>query len=262
MQQSAPDASALAMSPEYCIPPSAITGIPCFAATLAQSKIAVTCGTPVPATMRVVQIEPGPMPTLIASAPASISASAASGVAMLPATICDVGPARLQLAHHLDDRLRVAVGGVDDEDVDVLARSAPRRAPRRPCRRRPPRRRAGGPRSSFVASGYWIFFWMSLTVMSPLRRPSSSTIGSFSILCLPRSASACSSVVPIGAGDEVLGGHEVADRRVEPDAEAQVAVRQDPDEVAALVGDRDAGDPVASTSAPRASETSVVGRQA
>ena len=28
--------------------------------------IAVSCGTPTPATMRVVQIEPGPMPTLMA----------------------------------------------------------------------------------------------------------------------------------------------------------------------------------------------------
>ena len=41
--------------------------------------IAVSCGTPTPATMRVVQIEPGPMPTLTASAPASISALRAVG---------------------------------------------------------------------------------------------------------------------------------------------------------------------------------------
>ena len=40
-----------------------------------------------PATTRVVQIAPGPMPTLTASAPASISAAVASGVATLPATI-------------------------------------------------------------------------------------------------------------------------------------------------------------------------------
>ena len=46
---------------------------------------AVSCGTPTPATMRVVQIEPGPMPTLMASAPASMSASAPSAVAILPA---------------------------------------------------------------------------------------------------------------------------------------------------------------------------------
>ena len=43
------------------------------------SMMAVSCGTPTPATMRVVQIEPGPMPTLTASAPASISALRAVG---------------------------------------------------------------------------------------------------------------------------------------------------------------------------------------
>jgi hypothetical protein len=48
---------------------------------------ACNCGTPTPATTRVVQIEPGPMPTLMQSAPAAISAAAPSAVAMLPATI-------------------------------------------------------------------------------------------------------------------------------------------------------------------------------
>ncbi len=42
-------------------------------------RSAVICGTPTPATMRVVQIEPGPMPTLTPSAPASTSAFAAVG---------------------------------------------------------------------------------------------------------------------------------------------------------------------------------------
>ena len=37
-----------------------------------------------PATIRVVQIEPGPIPTLTASAPTSNSAKAASPVAILP----------------------------------------------------------------------------------------------------------------------------------------------------------------------------------
>jgi hypothetical protein len=46
--------------------------------------MAVTCGTPTPATTRVVQIEPGPMPTFTASAPASTKARAAEPVAMLP----------------------------------------------------------------------------------------------------------------------------------------------------------------------------------
>ena len=38
-----------------------------------------------PATTLVVQIEPGPMPTFTASAPAAIRSSAASAVAILPA---------------------------------------------------------------------------------------------------------------------------------------------------------------------------------
>ena len=84
--QSAPAATALARSPENCMPPSAITGTPASAAAVAQSNTALICGTPTPATTRVVQIEPGPMPTFTASAPASISASAASAVATLPAT--------------------------------------------------------------------------------------------------------------------------------------------------------------------------------
>ena len=46
--------------------------------------IALICGTPTPATIRVVQIEPGPIPTFTASAPYSTSALAAAAVAMLP----------------------------------------------------------------------------------------------------------------------------------------------------------------------------------
>ena len=44
------------------------------------------CGTPTPEITRVVQIEPGPMPTLTASAPASIRSRAPSAVATFPAT--------------------------------------------------------------------------------------------------------------------------------------------------------------------------------
>ena len=89
MAQSAPAAIALARSPEYLMPPpSAITGVLLLRATSTASMMAVSCGTPTPATTRVVQIEPGPMPTLIESAPASISALAPSAVAILPATTC------------------------------------------------------------------------------------------------------------------------------------------------------------------------------
>src|SRR5271163_718167 len=82
--QLAPAASALATSPEYLIPPSAITGMPDLAATAQTSITAEICGTPTPATTRVVQIEPGPMPTFTASAPCLTRSSAASAVTMLP----------------------------------------------------------------------------------------------------------------------------------------------------------------------------------
>ena len=95
MAQSAPAASAFARSPEYLMPPSAITGVPDFFAASTQSMMAVSCGTPTPATIRVVQIEPGPMPTLIESAPESISAFAPSAVAMFPATTCTAFDNRL-----------------------------------------------------------------------------------------------------------------------------------------------------------------------
>ena len=50
--------------------------------------MAVFWGTPTPVTTRVVQMDPGPIPTLTASIPLSTSASAASLVAILPAMIC------------------------------------------------------------------------------------------------------------------------------------------------------------------------------
>ena len=81
--------------------------------------MAVSCGTPTPATMRVVQIEPGPMPTLTASAPASISARAPSAVAMLPAMTWQALLRRFTARDRLDHALGMAVGGVDHDDVDL-----------------------------------------------------------------------------------------------------------------------------------------------
>jgi hypothetical protein len=68
----APAASALATSPAKRMPPSAISGTPVPSSARATSSIAVICGTPTPATIRVVQMAPGPMPTLTASAPAML----------------------------------------------------------------------------------------------------------------------------------------------------------------------------------------------
>src|SRR5690606_577072 len=80
----APATMALDRSPEKRMPPSAIIGTPVPSSAAETLAMAEICGTPTPATMRVVQIEPGPIPTLTASAPALTRSSAASAVAMLP----------------------------------------------------------------------------------------------------------------------------------------------------------------------------------
>ena len=69
MTELAPAAMALATSPENLMPPSAIKGIFFFFKASYTSLIAVICGTPTPATIRVVQIYPGPIPTFTLSAP-------------------------------------------------------------------------------------------------------------------------------------------------------------------------------------------------
>ena len=68
------------------MPPSAITGIPAGPAVFIALKIAVICGTPTPEMIRVVQIDPGPIPTLTASAPASIKSFTPLGRRNVPAT--------------------------------------------------------------------------------------------------------------------------------------------------------------------------------
>jgi len=69
MTLEAPAAMALATSPEKRMPPSAMQGMPVPASASATFWMAVICGTPTPATTRVVQMEPGPMPTFTPSAP-------------------------------------------------------------------------------------------------------------------------------------------------------------------------------------------------
>jgi hypothetical protein len=116
---SAPAANALTRSPEVLMPPSAITGVvsPASCNPRTASMIAVNCGTPKPVTMRVVQIEPGPMPTLIASAPAAARSRAPAAVATLPATICACEKSRRSQPHHLDAVVGVTVRNVEHEHI-------------------------------------------------------------------------------------------------------------------------------------------------
>ena len=87
-------------------------------AAAAQSWMAVTCGTPTPATTRVVQIDPGPTPTFTPSAPAATMASTASAVTTLP-PITSTSKAPLIAFTTSSTPDVVAVGGVDDEQVDA-----------------------------------------------------------------------------------------------------------------------------------------------
>ena len=83
--QLAPAAMAFTISPVYRIPPSLMMPTFLFFKAMAASITAVICGTPVPATILVVHIDPGPIPTFTASAPASANALAPAPVATLPA---------------------------------------------------------------------------------------------------------------------------------------------------------------------------------
>ena len=74
------------MSPENLMPPSAMIGTPESFAARAHSRIAVICGTPAPVTTRVVQIDPGPIPTFSPSMPSEIRSRAPSAVATFPAS--------------------------------------------------------------------------------------------------------------------------------------------------------------------------------
>ena len=80
----APKRIDLAMSPCVRIPPSAIIGL---RAAFAHQRRAANCQPPVPKPVFtfVIQTFPGPIPTLVASAPAFSSSRTASGVPTFPA---------------------------------------------------------------------------------------------------------------------------------------------------------------------------------
>ena len=99
------------------MPPSAMKGTPLARNACATSATAEICGTPTPATTRVVQIEPGPMPTLTPSAPAATSASAASAVTTLPPMTCMLRMRFLDASHAVQYAFREPVGSVHDDDV-------------------------------------------------------------------------------------------------------------------------------------------------
>ena len=78
---------------------------------------AVICGMPTPATMRVVQIEPGPWPTLMAFAPHSARNSTPAALVTLPAMIGSFGKRIAQHSHRVAHAFAMAVRGGNGDDV-------------------------------------------------------------------------------------------------------------------------------------------------
>ena len=170
------------------MPPSAMIGI--SPAAPAASMIAVSCGTPTPATIRVVQMLPGPIPTFTASAPAPISARVASAVATLPATTCTAFDNRLIRSTALATPSECPCA------VSITTRSTP--ASINACERSNPASPTveaaatrNRPISSLHAWGLRTLFSVSFSVKSPVRCPCPSVTSSFSIRRCFISAIAC-----------------------------------------------------------------------
>ena len=144
----------------------------------------MTWGTPTPATMRVVQIEPGPTPTFTASTPASMSACAPSRVATLPpmtsmwANVASVF-SRVTMSMTPCDCPFAVSTTITSTPASRRASARSHASPKKPIAA-PTRSR---PWSSFVARGYFSLLSKSLIVMSPASLPASSMSGSFSTRC-------------------------------------------------------------------------------
>ena len=227
------------------MPPSAMTGTPAARATFAHSMTAVICGTPTPATTRVVQIDPGPMPTFTRVGAGPDQVARRRGGGDVARDEVDPPPVRPpQPPHRVEHGLGVPVRGVDDDDVDAgldqplgallrVAADADRGADAQPA--------------VPVLAGVRVLEVL-LDVLDgdqPDEPPLAVDDGQL------LDAVAVQDVLGLLEGhlaadrDQVLPGHEQRDRPLEVVLEAQVAVREDADEPAALVlDDRHARDAV------------------
>ena len=140
------------------------------------------CGTPTPATTRVVQIEPGPIPTFTTSTPTSNKARVPSPVATFPAiNVASGNVSRISLILRITPALCPCAVSMTMASAPASSKAFARSnvseviptaaaTSKRPC-------------SSFAAFGNSITFSISLMVINPAKRPFSSTSGNFSILC-------------------------------------------------------------------------------
>ena len=228
------------------MPPSAMIGTLRAEAARAQSMIELIIGTPMPATTRVVQMEPPPMPTFTASTPASISASVASGGRHVAGDEIGVRELAPDARHHVDDALRVAVRGVDDEHVDAggdqrlralerILADADRRAASQPAERILARERILD-RLLDVLDGD-----------QPLEPVVAIDDEQLLDLVLVQDLARLVERRADRHGEERVFRHHLVDRAVHVRLEPQVAIGEDADEppfLAAVVGDRHARDAV------------------
>src|SRR5664279_2686471 len=142
-------------------------------------------------------MEPGPMPIFTASAPRRTRSRVPSAVATFPARTGVEGNLFFRDVS-AESTPSLWPGEESSTRRSTFAATSSRarssRSPLAPTAAATRRR----PKESLHALGYLICFWMSLTVMSPLRFPARSTTRSFSIRWRWRSSLACSSVVPGG----------------------------------------------------------------
>ena len=169
-----------------------------FLTALTASITAVICGTPVPATTRVVHIEPGPMPTFIASAPALANALAPAAVATLPAITSilaklffiafsmSITPlvCPCALSRHITSTPTLCRASTLCKVSLVMPTPAP--TSKRPL-------------PSFTACGWFFSFSISPKVTRPISLPALFTTGNFSILFFLKMSSAFFKSVPSGA---------------------------------------------------------------
>ena len=199
--------------------------------------------------MRVVQIDPGPIPTLIASAPASASAFAASAVATLPATTWTEFETPFTRSTALATSRVVAVRGVDHDAIAAgvdqrfraskagIADGRRRRYPQPPFGILGGKRR--GDRLFDVLDGDQPDAMIVLVDDQQFLDPAL-------VKDPPR--------LGLGGADrhrrKIVPRHQLADRLARIFGEANVPIGQNSAQLARFLDDRDPADPVRSSSAP------------
>ena len=207
------------------------------------SAMAVICGTPAPETTRVVQIEPGPMPTLTPSAPSAISSRAPSKVATLPAMSSTSGNCFLMWLTASSTRL-LWPWAVSITSTSTLLLTSSLRALQEIAGRADGR--ADTQTSLLVLGGVRVLEFL-LDVLNGDQALEVVLVvdhQQFFHAVLVQDLLGLFERGADGDGDQVFLGHHLGDGNVGAGLEAQIAVGEDADQFAVL-GDGDAGDAVA-----------------